>query len=170
MKRSTKFAIGGLAAAIIGVGAVAAVSHAGGWHRGHGQGGAWSGHGSHGWHIRQLLERYDADGDDKLTQAEIDAERQKQLDGFDKDGDAALTLAEYEALWLDAMREEMVDRFQDHDNDGDGKVTRAEFGRQLARIVKHMDRNGDGIIDESDMRRRHADAEDDGETEMEENP
>ena len=57
--------------------------------------------------------------------------------------------------WLDAMRERMVDRFQEHDNDGDAKVTAEEFGRHFADMARFMDSNGDGVIDESDMRRRH---------------
>jgi len=77
------------------------------------------------------------------------------FDDFDKDGDGMLTLGEYEALWIDAMRERMVDRFQDHDANGDGKVTAEEFGDRFADMVKFMDTNGDGILDESDMRRHH---------------
>ena len=38
---------------------------------------------------------------------------------------------------------------------GDGKVTAEEFGERFADIVKYMDSNGDGVLDESDMRRRH---------------
>jgi len=49
----------------------------------------------------------------------------------------------------------MVDRFQRHDSNGDGKVTSEEFGERFANMVKFMDSNGDGVLDETDMRARH---------------
>src|SRR3546814_4022522 len=67
--------------------------------------------------------------------------------------DQSLTLGEYEQLWLDAMRERMVDRFQDLDADGDAKVTAEEFQRPFAKVVRHMDRNEDGVVDRSEARR-----------------
>jgi len=154
MNRTTKYALG--AAALVAVAGVATVSIAGGGRHGHHgwdeemQGGM--GHGRHG---MQMLQQFDANKDGKVTQAEIDETRQSRFKTFDKDADGALTLAEFEALWLDAMRERMVDRFQEHDNDGDAKVTAEEFGRHFADMAQFMDSNGDGVIDESDMRRRH---------------
>ena len=70
-------------------------------------------------------------------------------------GDGTLSVTEYEALWLDVMRERMVDRFQDHDANGDGKVTAEEFGKRFTDMVKFMDSNGDGVLDASDMRGRY---------------
>jgi Ca2+-binding EF-hand superfamily protein len=102
---------------------------------------------------------FDANEDGKLTQEEIDQGRANQLKKFDKDGDGMLSLAEYEALWLDVMHERMVDRFQQHDADGDGQVTAEEFGERFDNMVKYMDSNDDGVIDESDMRRRHGKGE-----------
>ena len=78
-----------------------------------------------------LFEAFDANQDGTLTQAEIDQARQAKLTEFDRDGDGSLTLEEYQALWMDAMRERMVDRFQAHDDDGDGMVTAEEFGERL---------------------------------------
>ena len=54
-----------------------------------------------------------------------------RLAEFDADNDGSLTLEEYQALWLDAMRERMVDRFQAHDDDGDAIVTVEEFVESL---------------------------------------
>lgn len=100
----------------------------------------------------RLMERYDTDGDGALTVEEITAARAAQLQEFDADGDGSLSLEEYQALWLEAMRERMVDRFQQHDADGDGAVTREEFSRDLARMVARRDANGDGMMNEDDMR------------------
>lgn len=114
--------------------------------------------GQHGMHggmhgqirMLELIERYDADGSGSLTQVEIDAGRAARLGEFDADGNGTLSLAEYEALWLDAMRESMVRRFQRHDRDGDGQVTAEEFGRRMEHMVMMRDRNGDGVLDLED--------------------
>lgn len=162
MKRTTIYALG--AAALVAVGAVAltATSFAGsGWygHRHHGCGEGMPGgmgmHGGPGGHAFRMLEKFDANKDGKLTQAEIDETRQSRFKQFDKSADGVLTLDEFEALWLDFMRERMVDHFQDQDNDGDGKVTPQEFGARFANMVQFMDSNGDGVLDASDMRRGH---------------
>jgi Ca2+-binding EF-hand superfamily protein len=111
------------------------------------------GHGRGMHRVLDLIELYDQDGDGKVTQAEIDNVRADRLAEFDSDGNGALSLKEYEALWLDAMRERMVDRFQSHDDDGDGQVTADEFSDSTSRLVMRRDRNDDGAISLEDMRR-----------------
>lgn len=176
MKRSTTRILTATAIAGIGLAGLAAVSLADGagmrrWNvhdgGGYGMGGyGMGGYGMGGHHMDGpgfgrhggmygMMLGFDANEDGKLSQDEIDTGRANQLKKFDKDGDGMLNLAEYEALWLEAMRDRMVDRFQDHDGNGDGKVTAEEFGERFADMVKFMDTNGDGILDESDMRRRH---------------
>jgi len=44
------------------------------------------------------------------------------------------------------MREKMVDRFQHLDADGNALVTTEEFKRPYANMVRHMDKNGDGVL------------------------
>lgn len=127
----------------------------GGHGGGHGMGGYGGGHGMGGSGMHDMLLGFDANEDGKLSQEEIDTGRANQLKKFDKNGDGTLNIAEYEALWLDVMRERMVDRFQGHDADGDGKVTTEEFGERFANMIKYMDSNDDGVLDESDMRARH---------------
>jgi len=61
-------------------------------------------------------------------------------------------LSEYEALWLDAYRERMVDNFQRHDDDGDGMVTVQEFSEDQSGMVAKMDRNDDGVLSSEDRR------------------
>ncbi len=118
---------------------------------------ARAGEGRHhggGWHGPKVMKRFDANRDGKLTQDEINAVRANRLSRFDSDGDGRLTLQEYEALWLDAMRERMVDRFQFLDNDGDGAVTRDEFVDPFAWFVARKDRNGDGELSVDELMRR----------------
>jgi Ca2+-binding EF-hand superfamily protein len=127
----------------------------GGHHGEHGmRGHHGDGHGGRDARIRmtEMLETYDADGDGSIGQAEVDEWRANRLREFDTDGDGQLSLDEYQALWLDAMRERMVDQFQAHDDDGDGQVTVEEFGERTARLVMMRDRNDDGVLNLDDTR------------------
>ncbi|WP_161862904.1 EF-hand domain-containing protein [Algicella marina] len=103
--------------------------------------------------MMQLFEQYDANDDGSLTQEELTEGRNAQLGSFDADSSGGLTLEEYQNLWLDAMRERMVDQFQSHDDDGDGIVTAEEFGERFEGLVARLDRNGDGALNREDMRR-----------------
>lgn len=128
------------------------------------------GHGGHDRHHRggdmgaQLMELYDTNGDGAITQEEIDTARADRLAAFDADGNGTLSLEEYQALWLDAYRERMVDNFQRHDDDGDGAITVEEFGEDQSRLVRRLDRDGDGTLTLSDRHRqgrhRHSDQDD----------
>jgi Ca2+-binding EF-hand superfamily protein len=133
-------------AVALGAAALAGATLAGGGHHGRGHGGgAW------------LFESFDANGDGRLTQIEIDEVRQGRLQEFDADGNGSLSLEEYQALWMSAMRERMVDRFQAHDDDGDGQVTVEEFAEPFNRMVSRLDRNEDGELSEDEIRRRDRD-------------
>jgi len=127
--------------------------HHGGMHHGGMSGGGMRHHG--GRQMFGMMESFDLDGDGKLSQEEIDRSRGERFSSFDADGNQALTLAEYEKLWLDAMREIMVDRFQELDADGDAQVTAEEFKRPFAKMVRRMDRNEDGLLDDNDRHHRH---------------
>jgi Ca2+-binding EF-hand superfamily protein len=119
-----------------------------GWGRHHG---GWGHHGGSG---ERLFEAFDVNQDGTLTQAEVDQARQAKLAEFDADGDGSLNLEEYQALWLDAMRERMVDQFQSHDDDGDGVVTVEEFGDRFSSIVIRFDSDGDGTVTTNELRER----------------
>ena len=141
------------AAVALGATVLAGASLAGGGHHGHhgrdDRGGAW------------LFESFDANGDGRITQVEIEEVRQGRLAEFDANGDGSLSLEEYQALWLAAMRERMVDRFQAHDDDGDGLVTAAELAEPFDGLVSRLDRNDDGALTQDELRRRHRDRDQD---------
>ena len=116
-----------------------------GKHRGH--------HGSHRGGER-LMETFDQNNDGKLTQVEVEQTRQERFAQFDTDSDGKLSLQEYEALWLDAMRSRMVDRFQDLDDDGDAAVTTEEFVAPFEQLISRMDRDDNGELSRDELQRR----------------
>lgn len=160
MKTVTKIAIAGAALLTLGAAGVAAQA-SGDWHGkgGHGYsshaygGGPGFGHGGHrGGRALMMLRYFDTNEDGKISRAELEQVRDDRFAEFDADKDQALSLAEFEGLWLDFMRERMVDSFQHLDADGDGQVTLAEVNRRLETALRWMDRNEDDVIDRSDFR------------------
>lgn len=120
------------------------------------------GHGHHGRsHYKQakmqdrMLERFDADKDGKLTQAELDQSRKDLIAKHDTDKDGNLSLEEFKALWLEVFQRRVVRGFQRIDTDGDASITVEEFLKPYSRTVERMDRNDDGTLDENDRKRRH---------------
>ncbi|MEM6680245.1 MAG: hypothetical protein AAF675_20470 [Pseudomonadota bacterium] len=101
----------------------------------------------------RLRDQFDSNGDGAITQTEIDGTRDGQVTRFDTDGDGALSIEEYEALWLDAMRNRMIRRFQSHDRDGDGIVSAEEYRQRTRDLVLRHDRTGDGQLTIEDARR-----------------
>ena len=158
MNNRTKTLIGIGVAAAIGAVAIAGVSYAGNRH------GGSSGHHGHGMHLlgkgqlgltaMEILHSIDADGDGKLTQAEIDKARNDRHSAHDADGDGSLGLDEFAGLWHETTHPLTVRVFQMLDTDGDAVVTRVEYDRPLAHIVERLDRDGDGALS-ADDRRRH---------------
>ena len=112
----------------------------------------------------EMLESIDADGDGKLTQAEIDEARNDLHVAHDADGDGNLGLEEFAGLWHETTRPLTVRASQMLDTDGDAVVTRAEYDRPLAGIVERFDRNADGALSPGNKRHyRHGDRQrDDG--------
>ena len=98
----------------------------------------------------EVFEAADADGDGRLSQAEIDALRNDLLAAHDADGDGNLDLEEFAGLWQETTRPLTVRIFQMLDTDGDAIVTRAEYDRPLAAIVTRLDRDGDGGLSITD--------------------
>jgi len=158
MKQRNRILLVTAVLAIGGSAALAGVSYAGrdggGWKRHHMGMGHHRGHG--------MLEKFDANGDGKVTQEEIDAAEADLLARHDTDDKDGLKLEEFEGIWLELNRERMVDRFQNLDADGDGTVTKAEIDRKLARMMQVMDRNGDGAISTDDFRKMHRRGHEDG--------
>lgn len=144
MQNKAKLAFATVALSTLGIGALATTAFAdrAGW-RGHHGGGM----------MRQMMQRYDANKDGKLTQQEIDANRTEWHAKFDADKNGSLSLKEFEALWLEAKRQEMVREFQRLDPNGDAALSLDEYKEPLSRIVANRDRNGDGVLSKEDRQR-----------------
>ncbi len=154
MKTKTKTLTAIAVAAALGGTALAGVTYAG--HRGHGMG--FLDKGQLGVSAMEMFDAIDANGDGKLTQAEIDKALDDRHAAHDADGDGNLSLEEFAGLWHETTRPLTVRAFQMLDTDGDAIVTRAEFDRPLAGIVERLDRDRDGGLS---MRDRWHDDDDD---------
>ena len=148
MQKKTKVLAGGAVALLVLAGIAAAASA-------HMNGKGWGGMGHGGGMMGpEMMARYDADKDGKLTQPEIDQNRAQWLGEFDADKSASLSLQEFQTLWLKARGDVIVREFQFFDANGDGQVTLAEYQSPMARMVATRDRNGDGALSPED-RRKH---------------
>ena len=140
------------AAGLVGFTALAGLAMAdmdgGGHGRGHDRGRYWEG----------MFERYDANKDGKITQDEINNNRQAWYAEFDLDKDGKLSLVEFEKLWLKARHRMMVREFQFLDTDGDGNVTILEYKGPLEDLVVERDRNNDGALSREDRPREDRDS------------
>jgi hypothetical protein len=148
MRRRVKIAITGTA--VLGLAAMAAVGIARadgpGWGGGHGGPGRMG--------VMMLFDRFDTNGDGRVTREELAATRADQMTRFDASRDGALTLEEFTGLWQEFTREMMVRAFQMHDRDGDGRVTAEELARPTERMLGWLDRDGDGAVARDELRGR----------------
>ena len=158
MKTKTKTLTAIAVAAALGGTALAGASLAG--HRDGGHGMGFLDKGQLAVSAMEMFDAVDADGDGRLTQAEIDKARNERHAAHDADGDGNLSLEEFAGLWHETVRPLTVRAFQTLDTDGDAVVTRAEYDRPLAGIVERLDRDRDGGLSLRDH--RHDDDDDRG--------
>lgn len=99
-----------------------------------------------------MFDMIDADGDGRITPAELEAHRAARFAEVDADGDGRVTKAELEAHMLEKARERMAERldrmFTWMDADGDGALGPAEFapGTGLKGVMLRLDADGDGAV------------------------
>jgi hypothetical protein len=122
-------------AVLLGAGAITAVAHDG------------SGRGGPKIEFAQL----DADGDGKITQAEMDAHKAARFAEADTNGDGALDAEEMMAHAAERMKGRMGDRMgkmiERHDTNGDGKLSMDEMASDRGnRMFERLDEDGDGAI------------------------
>lgn len=111
------------------------------------------GHRGRGNAMMQFFDEIDADNDGSVTQIEVDQFLATQLTEGDTDGNGSVGLEEFQVIYFERTHPQMVDAFQDLDDDGDGQVTSAELSNRFGTIVERMDRNGDDTLSADDRRR-----------------
>ncbi|WP_245231159.1 EF-hand domain-containing protein [Parasedimentitalea huanghaiensis] len=79
----------------------------------------------------------DANGDGEISSEESQNHMQSMRTIADKDGNGTVSLEEFETLHNMVMRNQMVDRFQHLDADGDGEITESEMTTQANRMKTH---------------------------------
>lgn len=108
----------------------------------------------------------DADGDGRVTEAEIAAHRAAEIAGLDADADGFLTAEELSAHQM-RMAQQMADKrsaqmLERLDADGDGRIGVAEMmmgahGDQ-SQMFARLDANGDGAITQEEIAALRANA------------
>lgn len=83
----------------------------------------------------------DSDGDGTITPEEIALARAALIAGADASQNGEISLEEYETIFLELMRDPLVDSFQHLDADGNGAVTDAEFEAATSKMLERMDRD-----------------------------
>ena len=158
MTKRTKLLLGTGLAALIGATAVAGVSYADrSYHR---EVGGGYHHGKHAGFARRevrhnMFKSVDANGDDKVTQEEIDKAIADRLAKYDANKDGKLSLGEFDGLWNEIMQPAKVRAFQRLDPNGDAQITKGELDDRFGKLVSRIDRNGDGALSREDRRHRH---------------
>ncbi len=100
---------------------------------------------------------FDADGDGKVTMAEVQAKRAEAVKGVDADGDGLLNAEELLAAELaqakPRMEARIKARFAALDSDKDGKLSAAELSAppMPTRMFERMDANNDGALSAEEM-------------------
>jgi len=131
-------------------------------HRGQGGRGEHGGRGDHGpRQVMMLLRASDANGDNNITRAEVQALQGEMFNWMDRNGDGVLTNADRSPMHqrLAAIHEaESEDgqsrqrrgrqgrRQENRDPNGDGQISRDEFMGGEDRIFERLDTNNDSVI------------------------
>jgi Ca2+-binding EF-hand superfamily protein len=141
MRKSTKLALGFAALA----GAVATAAYAaeapGGWRM-------------HGMHGNMRLQKADTDKSGDITFEEFSAAMNGRIENADANHDGKVTVEELaarlEKARYERMAKRMIARF---DTNGDGQLTEDEVQGRQKKLFALLDRNDDGKIEKSEMRR-----------------
>jgi len=100
-----------------------------------------------------MFDLFDADSDGKITREEFDDVRGQLFASADTDGSGSFSLEDFSSIWMTINDQRVVRRFQSLDSNGDLAISAEENGARTANLVERLDRNGDGVVTKSDMKR-----------------
>jgi Ca2+-binding EF-hand superfamily protein len=105
-----------------------------------------------------MFEEFDANGDGKVTQDEIDARREARFAEVDANGDGQVSLDEFTAQAAKRATERAKAMFERLDVDGDGMLSQdvlalrqGRGGPDGSRMIAMLDTDGDGAISEEEF-------------------
>ncbi len=99
----------------------------------------------------------DADGDGKITEAEMTAWRAAQAKALDADGDGFVNAEELAAMQMKTMETRVKDRAAQMvarmDTDGDGKLSAAELASRPVPtgLIDRLDTDNDGAVSQAEL-------------------
>ena len=96
------------------------------------------------------LKRFDANGDGEVSKAELDAGLQADFKKDDVNSDQVLDAVEARTL-NERLRQDQ-NTSPVFDWNGDGRLVFSEFSTQWRTLFDRSDRNGDGIVDEEELK------------------
>ena len=107
-------------------------------------------------YVERFMLLYDVNGDGKVTVGEINADQARIFGAMDVDGDAAMSEAEMKRRGRTLQIFRTTSLFDLLDTNGDGKLSVAEIQAPSKRWFKRYDKNGDGVMEASEIPdRRH---------------
>jgi len=102
--------------------------------------------------VAMMIAAFDRDGDARVTRAEFDAGLRASFDSIDVEHKGTLGyigFADWSFKWL-GDREALPSPFE-VDKDGDNRISYAELSERFALYFERFDKNGDGVIDRSEL-------------------
>ncbi len=91
-----------------------------------------------------MIERFDSNGDGKLSLDEFKAGRAQRFTRMDADGDGKLSMAEIDQAGQGMQRR--VDMLKAADTNGDGFVSLDEYNASSERDFAQLDADKDGFV------------------------